>query len=110
MPCPVKLLFDENLSPRLPALVDAVFPDSRHVRDCGLKGGTDTAIWEFARQQGFALVSKDSDFFQRRLFSDNPPPLVWLRIGNCTRNDLLNLLITNKAAILALETNPLDSP
>lgn len=40
----MKLLFDENLSPKLPHLVGAVFADSRHVRDVGLKGQTDQDI------------------------------------------------------------------
>jgi predicted nuclease of predicted toxin-antitoxin system len=40
----MKLLFDENLSPRLPRLLAEQFPDSVHVRDCGLKGAPDGAI------------------------------------------------------------------
>ena len=34
----MKLLFDENLSPKLPRLLDTLFPGSQHVRDCNLKG------------------------------------------------------------------------
>ena len=29
----MKLLFDENLSPKLPALLESKFPGSRHWRD-----------------------------------------------------------------------------
>jgi len=43
-----RLLFDENLSPRLPALLVDEFPGSRHVRDVGLRGTTDQDIWKFA--------------------------------------------------------------
>jgi hypothetical protein len=32
---PMKLLFDENLSPKLPRLFAAQFPGSLHLRDCG---------------------------------------------------------------------------
>jgi predicted nuclease of predicted toxin-antitoxin system len=53
----MKLLFDENLSPKLPSLLQNQFPGSVHVRDCGLKGGADQAIWEYARANGFTLVS-----------------------------------------------------
>ena len=33
----MKLLYDENLSPRLVRLLEDLFPNSIHVRDVGLK-------------------------------------------------------------------------
>jgi predicted nuclease of predicted toxin-antitoxin system len=59
----MKLLFDENLSPKLPHILSLDFPESIHVRDCGLKGFPDEDVWEYARNNGFAIVSKDSDFY-----------------------------------------------
>jgi predicted nuclease of predicted toxin-antitoxin system len=53
------LLFDENLSPKLPRLLATLFPDSAHVRDCGLLGLPDEDVWEFARVHGFIIISKD---------------------------------------------------
>jgi len=52
----MKLLFDENLSHKLPALFVSSFPDSQHVRTLGLKGGTDEQIWEHAQTNGFAIL------------------------------------------------------
>jgi predicted nuclease of predicted toxin-antitoxin system len=63
----MKLLFDENLSPKLPRILSTDFPESMHVRDCGLKGFPDEDVWEYARNNGFTVVSKDSDFYQRSL-------------------------------------------
>ncbi len=40
----MKLLFDENMSPRLVAGLADVFPGSVHVRDVGLDRATDAAI------------------------------------------------------------------
>jgi len=105
----MKLLFDENLSPKLPRLVANQFPDSRHLRDCGLKGATDATIWEYARAEGFTLISKDSDFCQRSLLHGHPPKLVWLRLGNCTRADLLALLLRHETDIRAFEGDPAES-
>jgi hypothetical protein len=65
----MKLLFDENLSSKLPPLVRAAFPDSNHVRQVGLKGQTDEEIWEYAKRHGFTIISKDKDFYQRALRS-----------------------------------------
>jgi predicted nuclease of predicted toxin-antitoxin system len=61
----VKLLFDENLSPSLVDLLAVTFPESRHVRDIGLARADDEAVWSYAKEHGFAIVSKDSDFHQR---------------------------------------------
>jgi predicted nuclease of predicted toxin-antitoxin system len=105
----MKLLFDENLSPKLPRLLAALFPDSAHVRDCGLKGQPDESIWEYARHEGFILVSKDSDFYQRSLLYGHPPRLIWLCIGNCTREDLVALLTKHRHEILALDSPTAES-
>ena len=98
----MKLLFDENLSPRLPQMCEAFFPGSAHVRDCGLKGCSDNEVWEYARSNAFIIVFKDSDFYERTLFYGPPPKFVWLRIGNCARNDVGKLLLTRYSEILAL--------
>jgi len=100
----MKLLFDENLSPKLPRLVENIFPGSLHVRDCGLKGQSDQAVWEYARANGFTLASKDGDFYQRSLLLGAPPKLVWLCLGNCTRLELLDLIVRHQADIRALES------
>lgn len=88
----MKLLFDQNLSPRLPQLLADVFPDSVHVRTLGLTTADDIAIWDFAKVNGFAIVSKDSDFQQRSLLYGAPPKFVWLRLGNCSVTNSTSLL------------------
>lgn len=101
----MKLLFDENLSPKLPRLVAASFADSQHVRELGLKGKTDETIWVFAKTNGFTIISKDKDFYQRALLYGSPPKFVWLCLGNCTRDDLLFLIQRHEQDILAFETS-----
>jgi predicted nuclease of predicted toxin-antitoxin system len=80
----VKLLFDENLSHRLAESLSEVYPDSAHLRNCGLRGAADEPIWQYARENGFVIVSKDSDFSGRSSLLGSPPKVIWLRIGNCT--------------------------
>lgn len=58
----MKLLFVENLSQKLPALLTSSFPDCLHLRDCGLKGATDETVLDYARVNDFIVVSKDADF------------------------------------------------
>jgi predicted nuclease of predicted toxin-antitoxin system len=101
----MKLLFDENLSPKLPRLVAASFFDSQPVRELGLKGMTDEDIWVFAKANGFKITSKDKDFYQRALLYGSPPKFVWLCIGNCTRGDLLSLIQRHEQDILAFDAS-----
>jgi predicted nuclease of predicted toxin-antitoxin system len=78
----VKLLFDANLSPRLVARLLSEYPDSSHVRDVGLRSGSDSQIWDHASTHGFAVVSKDTDFRERSFVQGFPPKVVWLDVGN----------------------------
>jgi len=101
----MKLLFDENLSPKLPRLIAASFSDSQHVRELGLKAQTDEEIWAYAKINGFAIISKDKDFYQRALLYGSPPEFIWLCLGNCTRDELLALIQQHEQDILAFETS-----
>ncbi len=105
----MKRLFDENLSPKLPRLLATLFPGSAHVRECGQLGQPDEDVWEYARANDFAIVSKDSDFHQRGLLYGHPPKLVWLRIGNCTRQQLVQLTTIHEQDIHALDADPFES-
>ena len=105
----MKLLFDENLSPKLPRQLAALFPDSVHVRDCGLLGMPDENVWEYARSNGFTIVSKDSDFQQRSLLYGHPPRFIWFRIGNCTTKQLVQWIMTHQQDIRTFETDPLGT-
>jgi predicted nuclease of predicted toxin-antitoxin system len=88
----VKLLFDENLSPKLPKLLAEVYPGSTHVKDCALNKASDLEVWEFAKAQGFAIVSKDSDFEERSMLWGSPPKVIWLRIPNCSSLEVAEIL------------------
>jgi predicted nuclease of predicted toxin-antitoxin system len=90
----VKLLFDENLSPRLAELLADLYPGSAHVHHCGLGSSDDSTIWEYAKTNGFTIVSKDSDFEERSILSGCPPKVIWLRASNCTSKEIADLLRT----------------
>jgi predicted nuclease of predicted toxin-antitoxin system len=87
----VKLLFDQNLSQRLVRALQDLYPGSVHVRDVDLARADDARVWAFAKQHGFMIVSKDSDFHQLAFLHGPPPKVVWLRLGNCTTADILAL-------------------
>lgn len=94
-----RLLFDENLSYRLIKLLAESFPQSAHVDDVGLHGGSDDDVWGYARKNGFVLVSKDNDFRQLSFLRGAPPKVVWLRVGNAPTKAVVDLLGSRKADI-----------
>lgn len=88
----MKLLFDENVSHRLVAVLASEYPDSAHVRDLGLRGVEDARIWTHARAHGFAIVSKDTDFRERSYVEGFPPKVIWLDVGTAGTSAIADLL------------------
>jgi predicted nuclease of predicted toxin-antitoxin system len=88
----VKLLFDENLSPALPARIADLFPNSEHVRNLGLARAPDPLIWQHALNNGFTIVSKDEDFHHLSFLHGAPPKVIGLSLGNCSTASLERLL------------------
>jgi len=105
----MRLLFDQNLSPRLVGQLAAEFPGSAHVRDAGLAAAPDPAVWAHAIAGGFVVVSKDTDFQQRALLFGHPPKVVWVRLGNCPTAAVAAILRSRHVDLPAFETDPVTS-
>ena len=95
----MKLLFDQNISYKLVTRVGDVYPESKHVRQVGLGEADDAEVWDYARDNDFVIVSKDEDFHQRSFLYGSPPKVVWLRLGNCTTQDIEGVLRRNRVAL-----------
>jgi hypothetical protein len=54
----MKLLFDQNLSPRLPRLLADIYAASIHVREIGLRDADDLAIWQYAKAEAMPSFRK----------------------------------------------------
>ena len=91
----MKLLFDQNLSPRLVGRLADLYSDSAHVSELGLGQAQDLEVWEHARANGYLIVSKDSDFSEMSLLRGFPPKVVWIRRGNCTTWEIEEILRQN---------------
>jgi predicted nuclease of predicted toxin-antitoxin system len=95
----VKLLLDENISDKIAPGVEDLFPDSTHVKTVGLMRADDSVIADWAKQRDFAIVSKDTDFYQRTVALGSPPKFIWVRVGNGTTATIIDLLRTRAAII-----------
>lgn len=93
------LLFDENLAAALVAELADLYPDCIHVGDRGLAGGSDRAIWQYARDHGLIIVSKDEDFQRLSVLYGAPPKVIWIRLGNCSTADIIHLLRGRRSEI-----------
>ena len=80
----MKLLFDQNLSDQLVNQLADLFPNSIHVKTIGLNTATDTELWDYARDNDYLIVSKDTDFRNRSVIHGCPPKVIWIRKGNCS--------------------------
>lgn len=101
----MKLLFDQNLSFRLPQRLSDIFPNSAHVRTAELDRATDDEIWEYAKQRGYCIVSQDADFAERSRLYGAPPKVIWLRCGNRTPLEIENILRRNLELIAEVIQN-----
>lgn len=97
----MKLLFDHNLPPHLVERLADIFPASNHVYRLGLDQAQDRVIRIYARQHGFTMVTKDSDFCDLCLLSGFPPKVIWLRRGNCKTTEVEQLLRSRHTEIEA---------
>ncbi|MDE0023372.1 MAG: DUF5615 family PIN-like protein [Spirochaetaceae bacterium] len=100
----MKLLLDQNLPRSLIQTLAVTFPGSEHVIGLGLDDAPDAHIYDYAGQNGFTIVSKDSDFRQLSFLHGAPPKVVWLRVGNCTVRELVALLTENEHRLLEFDT------
>lgn len=89
------LLFDHNLSPKLIRKLADIYPDSAHVSLLGLDTASDKEIWEYARDNDYLIVTKDADFGEFSIVWGIPPQIVWIRRGNCSTNDIEDILRSN---------------
>jgi predicted nuclease of predicted toxin-antitoxin system len=95
----VRLLFDQNRSPRLIRNLERFVIGSDHVRNIGLDRSTDREVWEYARDHDFVIVSKDDDFRQLAFLYGAPPKVIWVRIGNGSTSEVEKLLTASVAII-----------
>jgi len=95
----MKLLFDENLSPRLVKLLLDVYPGSASVLNLLPGGAEDLEVCDLDQRDGFVIVTKDSDFVDLSVSALNSLPVIWVRLGNCTTAELATLLRDRRALI-----------
>ena len=101
----MKLLFDQNLSRKLVIRLADIFPVSSHVQLHSLQEKTDTKIWEFAKVNGFCIITHDADFAERSCLYGSPPKVIWLRCRNAPTYQIEAIILLGMPAIQELLNN-----
>jgi predicted nuclease of predicted toxin-antitoxin system len=102
----MKLLFDHHLSRKLVGRLADLFPQSSHVVMHGLDRAEDVDIWQFARDEGYLIVTKDSDFNDVVMLRGVPPKIIWIRVGNCTTATVETIIRRNYPLIEVFYHDP----
>jgi len=99
----VKLLFDQHLSPRLVENLSDLFPGSEHVFRVSLDRAVDTEVWDYARQLGFTIVTKDADYSELSEVRGFPPKVLWVKLGNYSTAQIASAIRQRYDAIIRFE-------
>jgi predicted nuclease of predicted toxin-antitoxin system len=84
----MRFMVDAQLPPALARWLGEHSCAATPVREVGLRESDDGSIRNFASAGDWVLITKDEDLVERWLNSVEGPPIVWLRIGNCTNRVL----------------------
>jgi predicted nuclease of predicted toxin-antitoxin system len=61
---------------------------------------SDGEIWEYAKLNDLTIITKDADFSDRIIFSEPPPKVIHIRIGNMRINEMYQFFEENWDRIL----------
>ncbi len=84
----MKLLFDHNLSPRLVLIFADLYPNSQHVFPLQMDRDDDRLIWDYAAQNDYTIVIRDSDYNDLSIVRGFPPKVIWIWRGNCSTKEI----------------------
>jgi predicted nuclease of predicted toxin-antitoxin system len=85
----MRFIVDARLPPALARWLAAQGHEAEHVADRQMATSADTAIWDFALSASAIIVTKDEDFAQRKVLTGAGPIVLWIRLPNTRRRELL---------------------
>jgi predicted nuclease of predicted toxin-antitoxin system len=65
----------------------------------------DAIIWDFARDHGFSILTKDDDFRLRSFTQGHPPKVILLISGNGPTSEVLEILLRAAQIIAGFESD-----
>ena len=56
-------------------------------------------VWQFAKDEGFVIVTRDADFEELSLVWGQPPKVIWLKTRNQSRATTLKIFLDGRSMI-----------
>jgi predicted nuclease of predicted toxin-antitoxin system len=85
----MRFLVDAQLPIGLARMLEEHGYESKHVADLNMMETSDQNIWKWAKKNKSIIISKDEDFVTLHNADEQPVPLIWIRVGNTRRKELL---------------------
>jgi predicted nuclease of predicted toxin-antitoxin system len=102
----MKILLDANISWKIANSLKPIFGDCAHCDFIGLNvPAEDIDIWNYAKDNGYIIITKDNDFLDLLEINGYPPKVVLLKTGNNSSRAIMELLISIKPMIHDLDKN-----
>ena len=86
----MRFVVDAQLPPALSAWLVAQGHEAVHVFNLHMARASDSAIWQHARETSAVIVTKDEDFAVLAQLAAPGPPVIWIRVGNTRKAELLS--------------------
>ena len=80
-----------------------------HVRQVGLERAPDEAVWSYARENAFTIVTQDADFGEMSVLLHSSPKVIWLRRGNCSTSEIETILRARYDAVMGFHNDPKEA-
>lgn len=88
----MNFLVDNHLPSALAIWLQSKGHTATHVREVQLNRAQDITIWNYATQHGCIILTKDEDFIDLALLHAETVPVIWLHIGNCRKQVLIDAI------------------
>ncbi|QEM08473.1 DUF5615 family PIN-like protein [Mucilaginibacter rubeus] len=95
----IRIITDENISWRLKKLLPSwdILPVNEIAPHERL---SDIRIWQFAKANGYSILTFDEDFRELQNLYSFPPKIIWLRTGNVNTKAISDLLSRSRNSIV----------
>lgn len=85
----MRFLVDAQLPPALARWRVTMGHEAEHVAGRNLETAPDGEIWIYAQRTAAVIITRDEDFAQRKVLVADGPRVVWVRLPNPRRREIL---------------------
>lgn len=100
----IRLIVDENISWRIKKLLPQwdILPANEIKENKRL---SDFSIWQYAKDNNYAILTFDEDFAELQNLFSFPPKIIWLRTGNISTRLICETLMRMEEGIQSFLAN-----